>query len=533
MPYAQWHYPFEHAGEFASHFPADYICEGIDQTRGWFYSLLAIATAVFDKAPYRNVIVNELVLDAKGQKMSKSRGNVVNPWDLIESHGADAARLYLLMSSQVWQPKRFDAAQLVETAGKFLNTLKHTYNFLALYGGGGGSTATGAATDRGATAASDRTADRWLLGRLDATVAVVRAAFDNYDVTSAVRATAEFVDVDLSNWYVRLNRSRFWAPDTEADAAAVATLEEALVTTARLLAPAAPFASDWLHRALTGGSVHLAPFPVDSGRLDPALDRAMSAIRTLASLGRAAREKAGIRVRQPLAMMKVAVPPDVQGPVFESLIALLASETNVKCIEVVASDADLVRLRGKANFRTLGKRFGADVKSVAAWAGALPAAALRTLEGGAGYTGVVDGRTVELLPEDVVVEREVVTDWPVASEGQYVVALDPAITDELASEGLARELVNRIQRLRKDAGYDVSTRILLAIDGDAALLAAAGRHREHIMFETLARDFHVAGTLEPADRAEGIMIDSHAATLVVRRFGNGRTLSGPAQPDDL
>jgi isoleucyl-tRNA synthetase len=522
MPYAQWHYPFEHEAEFKTHFPADYICEGIDQTRGWFYSLLAIATAVFDEAPYHNVIVNELVLDAQGQKMSKSKGNVVNPWDLIEEYGADAARLYMVLSSQVWQPKRFDKAQLVEIAGRFLNTLRNTYQFFALYAGAGD----------GAPLFADRPlADRWILGRLDATVIAVRAAFDDYDVTTAVRAIAEFVDVDLSNWYVRLSRGRFWAPDGEADQSAVATLEEALTVTARLLAPAAPFASDWLHRALTAKSVHLGSFPMDGGRLDPALDRAMDAIRRLSSLGRAARETAGLRVRQPLATIKVAVPPGVEGPAFAALLALLRDETNVKQVEVVASDADLVRLRGKANFKTLGKRFGADVKAVAAYAGSLAPAALQQLEQGTSFIGSHGGNPIELFPEDVVILREVVTDWPVASEGPFVVALDPRVTPELAGEGLARELVNRIQRLRKDAGYDVSSRIVLSIDGGAALVDAARQHREYIAHETLTREFVVGKRLDTFDRLEPVTIDEHAATLAVRRLGDGRTLSGPAPLD--
>jgi isoleucyl-tRNA synthetase len=537
MPYAQWHYPFEHQAEFESHFPADYICEGIDQTRGWFYSLLAIATSVFDRSPYHNVIVNELVLDSKGQKMSKSRGNVVNPWDLIEEYGADAARLYLLISSQVWQPKRFDTAQLAETAGRFLNTLRNTYQFFALYAGTGTAdkAAPAAANTAGAAtpAGTDAITDRWILGRLDATVAAARAAFDDYDVTTATRAITEFVDVDLSNWYVRLNRGRFWAPDGDADAAAVATLGEVLATTARLLAPAAPFASDWLHRALTGSSVHLASYPADGGRLDPALDRAMSAVRTLSSLGRAAREKAGLRVRQPLATIKVAVPPGVRGPAFDALLALLQSETNVKRVEVVASDTDLVRLRGKPNFRTLGKKFGADVQAIAAHAATLDALALQGLERGTSWTGTVAGRSIALEPEDVVVEREVVTAWPVASEGAFVVALDPDVSPELASEGLARELVNRIQRLRKDAGYDVTTRIVLSLDGDAGLVDAATRHREYISYETLAREFHVGRPLATFDRVEDVVIDHFTAALAVRRVGDGRTLSGPAPSDDL
>ncbi len=266
MPWAQWHWPFEHDAEFRSHFPADYICEGIDQTRGWFYSMLAIGATAFDEAPYRHVIVNELVLDADGQKMSKSKGNVVDPWQLIGRHGADAARLYLLLSSQVWLPKRFDEAQIADVAGGFLNTLRSSYHFFALYAG---------PLESAPPVAERPLADRWILGRLDATVSAVRAAFGGYDVTTGVRAIVDFVVADLSNWYVRLNRGRFWAVGGEAEPAAVATLHEALTTVATLLAPAAPFVADWLHRALTGRSVHLAPFPDDLHRLDPGLDGAM------------------------------------------------------------------------------------------------------------------------------------------------------------------------------------------------------------------------------------------------------------------
>ncbi|MEP6589740.1 MAG: isoleucine--tRNA ligase [Gemmatimonadota bacterium] len=519
MPWAQWHYPFEQRDEFAAHFPADFICEGIDQTRGWFYSMLAIGTAAFDAAPYRHVIVNELILDATGQKMSKSRGNVVNPWELIAAHGADAARLYLLLSSQVWQSKRFDERQLVETAGGFLNTLRHTYQFFALYAG----------RADGAPAVADRPlADRWILGRLDATTAAVRAALDGYDVTTAVRAIVDFVVADLSNWYVRLNRARFWAPDQEPDAAAVATLQEALATVAALLAPAAPFVSDWLHRAVRGTSVHLAPFPVDLGRLDPARDLAMDAVRQLASLGRAARESATLRVRQPLERIRVAVPAAVRGSAFDALLPLLASETNVKSIDVVASDADLVRLRGKANFRTLGKRFGAEVKAVVSHVATLTREQLQALERGETVAGAYT-----ILPEDVTIEREVVTDWPVASAGPYVVALDPTVTPDLAREGLARELVSRIQRLRKEAGFEVTTRIELSVSGDAAVQDAAEAHRAYIAGETLAKQFMVGTSLVQADRMDTVVIDGFSAVLAVRQFGDGRTASGPDHVDDL
>ncbi|HEX7024843.1 MAG TPA: isoleucine--tRNA ligase, partial [Gemmatimonadales bacterium] len=373
MPYAQWHYPFEHKEEFERHFPADFICEGVDQTRGWFYSLLAISAAVFERAPYRNVVVNEHVLDAHGQKMSKSRGNIVEPWELIGEFGADGARLYLLASSEVWQRKKFDRTAIPELAGSFLRTLQSTYDFFRLYAGG-------AVAER--NAALESPLDRWLRSRLDATVRAVTAAWEGYDPTAGVRAIIDFVVDDLSNWYVRLSRPRFWAPDREADPAAVRALFDALVTVSRLLAPAAPFASDWLHRALTGSSVHLARFPSGAGDGDGELDAAVAAVRRLASLARAAREERSLKVRQPLRRMRVAVPRSADGARFRHLLPLLAQEVNVKEVEVVASDAELVRLRARPNFRSLGRRYGKRTPEAAAAAARLSADQLRTLEEG-------------------------------------------------------------------------------------------------------------------------------------------------------
>src|SRR5438876_120275 len=297
MPYAQWHYPFEHEADFKAHFPADYICEGVDQTRGWFYSLLAIGVTAFDSQIYKHVIVNDHVLDVHGQKMSKSRGNIVDPWKVIGEHGADAVRLYLIGQSQVWLPKRFDERQIPEIAGGFLNTLRSTYDFFRRYAQDWNPPA-----EEDATPPTERpAADRWLLARLDEVVASVRQSWSAYDVTAGVRAIMDFVGEDLSRWYIRRNRPRFWAPDRATDPIALETLHEALVAAVRMLAPAAPFISDWVHRALTGTSVHLAPFPADRGHREPELLAAMSTIRRLASLARAARESRNLRVRQPLA----------------------------------------------------------------------------------------------------------------------------------------------------------------------------------------------------------------------------------------
>ena len=511
MPYAQWHYPFENESTFDSHFPADFICEGLDQTRGWFYSLLAIAATVMDRGAYRNVIVHGLVLDPEGRKMSKRLGNLVDPWAVIERYGADAVRLYLLASSQVGLPKRFDPSGIPDVALGFLNRLRNTYGFFALYAGDWTADSAPPFERRGLV-------DRWLLGRLDELVAKVRRAWLDYDVTAGVRAIMQFADDDLSNWYVRVNRPRFWAPDRAADPAALATLLEALVTTTRLLAPAAPFHSDAIHERLLGTSVHMAPFPVDLGRNEEAVAAGMDAVRRLASLARAARETAGLRVRQPLARMRAAVPASVRGPALDELLDLLAAEVNVKEVTVDSSDADLVRLRGKPNFRTLGKVYGKRTPHAAAAMAELTAADLRRLESGAAVRLESGAETAfEYRPEDVVVQREVLSDWLVQSDGPYVVALDPAVTPQLASEGVAREVVNRVQRLRKEAGYDYSTRIGLSVTGSPDVLAAAQAFDNFIAGETLARRFDTTSDLPGADLREEMEIDGKRVVISLKR----------------
>jgi len=508
MPYAQWHYPFEHQAEFQAHFPADFICEGVDQTRGWFYSLLAIGVAVLDQPVYRHVVVNELVLDAQGQKMSKSRGNVVNPWQVIEEFGADAVRLYLVGQSQVWVPKRFDAPQIHEVVSGPLNALRNSYGFFARYA---------ADWQPGGTPvplAARPLADRWLLARLDEVTATVREAWNGYDVTAGVRAILDFAKEDLSRWYVRANRARFWAPDRAADEAALATLHETLVTVARLLAPAAPFLADWLHRALTGTSAHLAPFPADQGRREPELVGAMAAVRKLASLARAARETRGLSVRQPIAKLQVAVPTAVKGRAFADLLDILAAEVNAKAIEVAGSDHDLVRLKGKAEFRSLGKRYGKDTPRAAAAVSQLTAEQLQTLESG----GPVQVGEFELRPDDVTVTREVVSDWAVQTDGPYVAAVDPRLTEDLIQEGLAREVVNRVQRIRKDAGYDYATRIELSIAGADEVVAATAAFQGFVEGETLARKMVVGGVLGEADLTRELDIEGRAVTIAVRRY---------------
>ncbi len=365
-------------------------------------------------------------------------------------------------------------------------------------------------------------ADQWILSRLSATVEAVEGAWAGYDVTTGTRAIMDFVVDDLANWYVRTNRSRFWAPDSEADAAAARTLHRCLETICRLLAPAAPFVSDWVHREISGQSVHLSRFP-EPGNRDVGLETAMDAVRRLASLARSARETGDVRVRQPLRTLQAAVPAAVRGPAFDALLPVLAAEVNVRRVSVAESDAGLVRLKARPNFRALGKRFGKRTPAIAAAATGLGADALRALEAGTTAVLAVDGEEVTLEPDDVSIEREVASDWLVASEGPFVAALDPVLDDELRSEGLAREVVSRVQRLRRDAGYDYTTRIELYLDADASLADALRPHLDAIAGEVLARRVHPGARAPRPDIEQHFDLDGASARVGLMRFDSDTT----------
>jgi isoleucyl-tRNA synthetase len=401
MSFAQWHYPFKNRERFADQFPADFIAEGVDQTRGWFYSLLAIATGLGDSLhpssrdgrsptpPYKAVVVNDLLLDKEGKKMSKSVGNVVDPHEMIEKYGVDTVRLFFVASADVSVPRRFDEKVIRELAGRFLLTLKNVYSgSFAQYANFGW---------RPPTAPPKlMPIDRWLLGRLAKVEQEADAALERFDATTAARLIIAFVDEDLSKWYVRLTRDRRYEVASEEANAAFYTLHEALVQVCRLLAPIAPFLSDWMHRQLTGGSVHLAPYVSGRHDIDHGLDRAMDAIRELSRLGRAAREVAGINVRQPLPRL-VCVAPNVSARDFEMLLPLLREELNVKRVEVATSADALVTLEAKPNFRSLGKRFGKKTPLAAAAVQAFSSADLLTFEHGEELIVTVDGESHALI----------------------------------------------------------------------------------------------------------------------------------------
>ena len=531
MPFAQWHYPFERRDVVERQYPADFIAEGVDQTRGWFYSLLAIAAGLGDHlpnnelvdhgftAPYRAVVVNDNVLDADGQKMSKSRGNVVDPSAVLSRHGADAVRLFLVASSQVFVPRRFDEEAIRELSGRFLLTLKNVYSgIFAQYANFGweSSPLDPAPAERPAV-------DRWVLSRLATAERDTNAALAAYDATAAARAVMDFVVNDVSNWYVRLNRARFYDVETADNRSAFATLHEVLVVSCRLLAPFCPFVSDWLHRELTGKSVHLAPFTRDddigdgdgwaigSGRhsrppADPSLERGMASIRTLVTLGRAARDESDLRVRQPLSRLVCVVPEGERAGV-EPLVSLLRSELNVKQVEFASTGDALVRLEAKPSYRSLGRRFGKSTPLAARAILALGEEALAAFERGEPVAISVNGESHELAPDDLAVLRRAAGGLVVKEESGYFAALDPTLTPELKQEGLARELISRIQRMRKDAGFVVSDRIRLHLWGGSGVASLVRVHRDYIAAEVLASEVIFGDPAGPTEVTQTFDLD--------------------------
>jgi isoleucyl-tRNA synthetase len=488
MPWAQFHYPFENEETFKQRFPADFICEAIDQTRGWFYTLHAEAVLLFNGPSYRNCVCLGLILDPEGQKMSKSRGNVVEPGDVIERHGADAFRWYYFTSQQPWTGYRFSVETVGEAVRQFLLTLWNTYSFWVLYANTEGV----APSEPPAAPDAASELDRWALSRLQRTIAAVREHMDGFDCTTAGQAIAAYVE-ELSNWYVRLSRRRFW----EGDSAAFATLRHCLVEIAKLLAPFTPFLADDIYSNLAGGeaeelgeapdSVHLCDFPEPAESLvDEELEAGMEAVRRTVELGRAARAQAKVKVRQPL-RKAVVVASDAERAAIERLSDVVASELNVKELEFVHEQAELVSYRAKPNYRALGPRFGKSMPQVAAAVEALDADAVaRAIEGG-GEVGIsIDGSDHSLTADEVSLVMEPLDGYQVEAEAGHAVALALELDEELRSEGWAREIVHAVQNARKGAGLDVSDRIELVLGGDEELLSAARAHESYIAGETLA-----------------------------------------------
>ncbi len=538
MPFAQWHFPFENREKFERYYPADFIAEGIDQTRGWFYSLLAIATGlgdalpknllaheahnpeITDTAPYRAVVVNDLVLDAEGQKMSKRLGNIIDPESVIPRYGADAVRLFLTTSSQLWTPRRFDEAGIRDTAGRFLLTFKNVYTgIFAEYANFGWWPS---AND---PLPQDRPLlDRWVLSRLASVEHEADDLLSRYEATNAAKAVMVFFDEDVSKWYVRQSRHRFYDVDGEDNRAAFATLHEVIAVTCRLLAPFTPFITDWVHRELTGGSVHLTPFArATPGAIDVDLERAMGHIRTLATLGRAAREDAGVKVRQPLGRMICVVPLHVSskgaGTMLEELSPLLAAELNLKKIQFISSADDLVTLKARPNFRSLGKKFGKETPLAAEAVQALSSEALREFETGKPLYVSMGNESTELSAEDLTIVRTASGDMVVKEEGGYFAALDPVVTRELRLEGIAREIVSRVQRLRKELGFAVSDRITLFVGGSAEIQEAVTAFQKWIAAEVLAVKVIVGERIDGKYATHTFDLDGQNVEVALERVG--------------
>jgi isoleucyl-tRNA synthetase len=498
MPYAQLHYPFEHKDDFDKYFPADFICEGIDQTRGWFYSLLAIGTFLFNKPTFKRVLVNDLLLDKNGQKMSKTRGNAVDPWEMLEKYGADATRWYLLAVSPPWTPTRFDEDGLKEVAAKFFGTLRNVYSFFTLY-----------ANIDGAEPASYEVPvveraeiDRWILSRLNTIIAQVRGDMEAYDLTRVVRAIQTFVIEDVSNWYVRRSRERFWGAELTVDKKAVyRTLWEVLVAVSELIAPFAPFIADEIYLNLMHGSetakvsVHLKLYPQSQPELINAnLETNMGLVIELVSMGRAARNKIQIKVRQPLATIKL---PRKHQPVLTAMETLVQEELNIKKIEYIDNPDAYVAYNVKPNFAVLGPKYGKLMPEIAREVGRRDAAELvQTLRANGAVNLNAAGTAVTLTNEDLEARIEGKPGFAVEIDRDCYVVLDVNLTPELIAEGLAREVVSKVQNMRKNAGFELTDRITLTLAAGQPVLDAVWQFGEYIKAEILA----VA--IRPTDRPD-------------------------------
>ncbi len=494
MPIAQWGYPAKNGDLFAAQHPADYICEAVDQTRGWFYTLHAISSMLFEDVAFKNVICLGLLLDGEGQKMSKSKGNVVDPWDIMNTHGADAFRWYLFTSGPPGEPRRFSSELVGETVSKVWLTLWNTYSFFVTYANIDQWT-----PQAPAPAIADRDdLDRFVLAELHQLVKQVTTAFENYDVPGATRPVSAFIDM-LSNWYVRLSRRRFWKSESDLDKqSAYATLYECLTTVAKLIAPTMPFVSDALYRNLVASvvegssdSVHLTLWPeANEAVIDVALIDEMRLVQRLVSLGRAARETVRMGVRQPLARVRFSTREPREAATITRMAALIAAELNVKAVDAMTDTGAVVNYRLNPLPSALGKKFGKDFPrvqkvlregdptDVRRWA--------ETLLRGENVVLELDGQTYEATPAEVEVKRESSEGYAIAEDDGYIAALETALTEELILEGLAREVVRRVQSLRKDADFDVSDTIVVRFEADGRLVEAIERFRDYITTETLA-----------------------------------------------
>jgi isoleucyl-tRNA synthetase len=524
MPFAQLHYPFENRELFGKTFPADFIAEGVDQTRGWFYTLHAIATLLFDRPAYRNLIVNGHILDKNGHKMSKSKGNVVDPFETMQRFGADTLRWYLLLTSPPWRPKLFNAEEMEEEQRKFFRAYVNSYNFFVLYANVDGFS--NAEEDIPASGRSEL--DRWILSCLNTLIDGVRMRMEQYDLTGAVRQINEFAIDDLSNWYIRRSRKRFWKSSMGKDKlGAYQTLHTVLIELAKLLAPFTPFIAERVYLNLNGTSgretfesVHLADFPsADTALVDRPLEERMKKAQIVTSLVRTMREKASLKVRQPLKRILLAVDDARSREDYEQVSAIIRDEVNVQKIEYVEDEGSVISKKAKPNFKTLGPRFGKDMKTLAESIRVMSHRQIATIEKEGSLELDLDGRLFTLTRQDVDIVHEDIEGWLVAADdaNRIMVALDTEITPELEMLGLARELVSRIQALRKESGLEITDRISLHLEGTEKLLQAVKSNDAYIREETLSTGITL-GLLDPASGAEtGELVNSELCVLSLEK----------------
>ncbi|MBP8941133.1 MAG: isoleucine--tRNA ligase [Saprospiraceae bacterium] len=499
MPYAQWHYPFENQEKFKANFPADYIAEGVDQTRGWFFTLHAIATMCFDSVAFKNVVSNGLVLDKNGQKMSKRLGNAVDPFETLDKHGADATRWYMIANANPWENLKFDIEGLEESKRKFFGTLYNTYSFFSLY-----ANVDSFYHQEPSIALHERPEiDQWILSTLHTLIAGVDKAYAEYEPTVAARLIETFVDENLSNWYVRLCRRRFWKPSLNADGthtvdkiAAYQTLYECLITVSKLMAPLAPFFADWLYRNLNSAtgqeshdSVHLAYFPIsEKATINTGLEERMDYAQRISSLVLSLRKREKLRVRQPLSRILLPVLDEKFITQIDQVKDLILSEVNVKNLEYITDTSGLISKKIKANFKTLGKRLGKDMKAAADLIATFSQDQIRSLEKTNSLILEIKESNYPITLEDVEISSEDLPGWFVANDGSLTVALDTELNDDLRAEGIAREIVNRVQNLRKSSDLQVTDRIHLYLEHTETILPALNLFSDYIKNEVLADD---------------------------------------------
>lgn len=520
MPYAQWHYPFEHEDDFKDKFPCEFISEAVDQTRGWFYSLLAISTFLSGQSAFKNVIVIELIQDEHGMKMHKSKGNVIDPWEVLDVQGADALRWYMLWGSQPWLPTRIDKKAITEVERKFLSTLRNTYSFFALY-----ANIDKFNPSKHKIGVEQRTElDRWIISRLNSLISEVTRALDHYDLTRTARQIQEFVVEDLSNWYVRRSRRRFWqAEETEDKISAYLTLCECLVAVCGLVAPYTPFIAEELYRNLCPKidsdfpeSVHLTDFPeAVEEYVDKRLEQKMESLRRIVILGRAARSRAQIKIRQPLGEMLVALPKGASRRDLESLFELTSDELNVKRISFVEPDMSLVELFAKPDFGQLGPKWGKRANQVAERIKSLGQDELARFKQEGKLKIELDGTSLELKPEDMEILEKEKEGWVVESGNDYRVALSTVLTEGLRDEGFARELVNKVQNMRKAAGFEVMDRIKTNIKTTPRLNQAIEAFEGYIKKETLSSELSLSK--DEGERVEEWDINGEKAVISIER----------------